>query len=309
MKKKTSSEFQFGSVLNAFVSQTENKAEDSSLLPLTSIVVPKSQPRRYFDLQKLERLKTSIKQYGILEPLIVRPVEGNVYELVAGERRLRAATELKLQEVPVVIRELNDKEAIQVALIENLQREDLNPVEETRGILNLLSVELGVSSEQVKSLLTQMKHASDKPGHNVMPTEANVVEQVLALLGRMTWESYVKNRLPLLNLPEELLRALEEGLLEYTKAKAIAGLKDEKHQKSLLKQAVEQNLSLSQIKERISELKSTQVKRKGSGTDKSALYPQRLKDIYIKAKKVKSWDDPDKQKEFEELLERIEKLL
>ncbi|MDZ8260611.1 ParB/RepB/Spo0J family partition protein [Nostoc sp. ChiQUE01b] len=308
-KNKTPEEFQFGGVLNAFVSQTEQKPQESSFLPLASIILPKSQPRRYFDPQRLENLKTSIKQYGILEPLIVRPVKDDVYELVAGERRYRAATELKLTEVPVVVRTLNDKEAIQVALIENLQREDLNPVEETQGILNLLSVELDVPLDKVKSLLTQMKHAHDKPGHNVMPPEAIAIEQVLASLGKMTWESYVKNRLPLLNLSEELLQALEEGTIEYTKARAIAGIKEVSKRKSLLKEAIAQGLSLSQIKEKIAKLKAAAAKGKGGTVDKTLMYPQRLKEIYTKAKKVKSWDDLEKQQEFEALLEGLEKLL
>ncbi|MBD2166459.1 ParB/RepB/Spo0J family partition protein [Calothrix membranacea FACHB-236] len=308
-RKKTPEEFQFGGVLNAFVSHTEQKTEDINLLPLVNIILPKSQPRRYFDIQKLERLKASIEQYGILEPLIVRPVEGNIYELVAGERRYRAAKDLKLLEVPVVVRELNDKEAIQIALIENLQREDLNPVEETQGILNLLAVELDMTPEQVKSLLTQMKHAADKSGHNVMPKEMTVVEQVLASLGKMTWESYVKNRLPLLNLPKELLQALEQGSIEYTKAKAIARMKNEKQRKSLLKAAIAQDLSLTQIQEKIAKLKAAEVQGDEGRTDKKATYPQRLKEIYTKAKKVKSWDDPEKQQEFEALLEKLEKLL
>ncbi|BAY95756.1 MULTISPECIES: ParB/RepB/Spo0J family partition protein [unclassified Tolypothrix] len=308
-RKKTPEEFQFGGVLNAFVSHTEQKSEDINLLPLANIILPKSQPRRYFDIQKLEKLKASIEQYGILEPLIVRPVEGNIYELVAGERRYRAAKDLKLLEVPVVVRELNDKEAIQIALIENLQREDLNPVEETQGILNLLAVELDITPEQVKSLLTQMKHAADKSGHNVMPKEITVVEQVLASLGKMTWESYVKNRLPLLNLPKELLQALEQGSIEYTKAKVIARMKNEKQRKSLLKAAIAQDLSLTQIQEKIAKLKAAEVQGDEGRTDKKATYPQRLKEIYTKAKKVKSWDDPEKQQEFEALLEKLEKLL
>lgn len=308
-RKKTPEEFQFGGVLNAFVSHTEQKSEDINLLPLANIILPKSQPRRYFDIQKLEKLKASIEQYGILEPLIVRPVEGNIYELVAGERRYRAAKDLKLLEVPVVVRELNDKEAIQIALIENLQREDLNPVEETQGILNLLAVELDITPEQVKSLLTQMKHAADKSGHNVMPKEITVVEQVLASLGKMTWESYVKNRLPLLNLPKELLQALEQGSIEYTKAKVIARMKNEKQRKSLLKAAIAQDLSLTQIQEKIAKLKAAEVQGDEGRTDKKATYPQRLKEIYTKAKKVKSWNDPEKQQEFEALLEKLEKLL
>lgn len=308
-KKKTSETFQFGGVLDAFVSQSENKTRDSSSLPLETIVLPKNQPRRYFDPQKLEQLKRSIKEYGILEPLIVRPLEDNKYELVAGERRYRAATELNLTEVPVVVRDLSDKEAIQVALIENLQREDLNPIEETQGILNLLSVELDLSIDKVKSLLSQMKHAADDSGHNVMPKESNLVEQIFTSLGKMTWESYVKNRLTLLNLPKELLQALEKGSIEYTKAKAIAQIKDEKQRKSLLKEATTQNLSLSQIRERIAQLKSTEAKGSSTESDSTKTYASRMKEIYTKTRKIKSWDDLEKQQEFEVLLEKLEKLL
>jgi ParB family transcriptional regulator, chromosome partitioning protein len=123
------------------------------------------------------------------------------------------------------------------------------------------------------------------------------------------WESYVKNRLPLLNLPKELLFVLEQGSIEYTKAKAIARIKDEKQRKSLLKAAIAQDLSLTQIKEKIAKLKAAEVQSDEGRTDKKATYPQRLKEIYIKAKKVKSWDDPEKQQEFEALLEKLEKLL
>ena len=127
-------------------------------------------------------------------------------------------------------------------------------------------------------------------------------------MGKMTWESYVKNRLPLLNLPEELLQALEQGSIEYTKARAIARIKDDKQRKSLLKVAIDQDLSLSQIKEKIAKLKTAEAKGKGGSTDKTATYPQRLKEIYTKAKKVESWDDPEKAKEVDELLEKLEKL-
>ncbi|NJO94561.1 MAG: ParB/RepB/Spo0J family partition protein [Hydrococcus sp. RM1_1_31] len=102
----------------------------ASLVSLKDINLPQQQPRRYFDEQALQELISSIKQHGILQPLLVRPLSSGGYELVAGERRYRAAMESELTEVPVVVRELNNSEALQIALIENLQREDLNPVEE-----------------------------------------------------------------------------------------------------------------------------------------------------------------------------------
>jgi ParB family transcriptional regulator, chromosome partitioning protein len=117
------------------IRETTNVAEWISLRSIKT----REQPRHYFDPEKLEQLVQSIAQHGILEPLLVRPLETNQYELVAGERRYRAALKLGLSEVPVVIRQLNDEEATQLALIENLQREDLNPIEETEGILQLLA--------------------------------------------------------------------------------------------------------------------------------------------------------------------------
>ncbi|MBY5285499.1 ParB/RepB/Spo0J family partition protein [Anabaena sp. PCC 7938] len=137
-----------------------------SKVKLQDIHLPPQQPRRYFDPQALTELVTSVKQHGILHPLLVRPLTGGKtagkYELVAGERRYRAATEAGLEEVPVVVRELSDDQAFQLALIENLQRQDLNPVEETEGILHLLAIRLESDVEAVKSLLYRMKNASSK---------------------------------------------------------------------------------------------------------------------------------------------------
>ena len=132
------------SKLRDSLDQVETQSVGDRDLPLTSICLPAQQPRRYFDPEKLEQLTLSVKEHGILEPILVRPVEGkpDQYELVAGERRYRAAQQLKLTEIPVVIRHLTDTEALQLALVENLQREDLNPVEETEGILQLLSIQL-----------------------------------------------------------------------------------------------------------------------------------------------------------------------
>jgi ParB family transcriptional regulator, chromosome partitioning protein len=285
--------------------------EDSTCLSLDKISFPESQPRRYFDPQKLEQLKNSIKEHGILEPLLVRPLENGFYELVAGERRYRAAKEAGLEEVPVVIRELDDKKAYQLALVENLQREDLNPIEETEGILELLSLELDAPKKEVISLIDQALNAKKRElelTENVF-SQFEKIESVLATTSKLTVESFRTARLPLLNLPEEILEVLRQGKIEYTKARAIARIKDDKQRKSLLKIAIDQDLSLSQIKEKIAKLKTAEAKGKGGSVDKTATYPQRLKDIYTKAKKVKSWDDPEKQQEFEVLLENMEKLL
>ena len=196
---------------------------------IAQIQLPAQQPRRYFDPQKMEQLVLSIKEHGILEPLLVRTLgKPNVYELVAGERRYRAAKAAGLTEIPAVIRELTDEQAVQLALVENLQREDLNPVEETEGILQLLALKLEMAVGEVPKLLYRMQHeAKGTVAHNVMGSSENeVVQAVFASLATMTWESFVNNRLPLLNLPENVLEALQQGKIAYTKAQTIARVKD-----------------------------------------------------------------------------------
>ena len=131
----------------------------------------------------MQSLVESIKSEGILHPLLVRPV-GKKYEVVAGERRYRAALEAELTEVPATIREMTDDQAVQYALVENLQREDLNPVEETEGILSLLFLRLECDIAKVTSLLYRMENeAKGKITRNVSgKTEAETVEQVFASL-------------------------------------------------------------------------------------------------------------------------------
>jgi ParB family chromosome partitioning protein len=163
-------------------------------LPLDLLRV-RGQPRRRFE--NLEALAESIREKGVLQPLLVRRV-GEAYEVVAGERRLRAAAMAGLKEVPARVLELSDKEARLLALVENLQREDLNPYEETLGVLALLSEDLGKSVEGVVGLLRKMKNAKEgRVRDNVVPTaEARRVEELFKALGRMSWESFVQHRLP-----------------------------------------------------------------------------------------------------------------
>jgi ParB family transcriptional regulator, chromosome partitioning protein len=125
--------------VSAFLSAPVEAAASINTVSISKIRLPSHQPRRYFDPEKLQQLTDSIKQHGVLEPLLVRPLQQGEYELVAGERRYRAAQAGGLEIVPITVRELSDQEAIQLALVENLQREDLNPIEETEGVLELLT--------------------------------------------------------------------------------------------------------------------------------------------------------------------------
>jgi len=272
-------------------------------ISIESIKLPNSQPRRYFDPEKLEQLVISVKEHGILEPLLVRPLEAGQYELVAGERRYRAALQVGLKEIPIVIRKLNDREALQLSLVENLIREDLNPIEETEGILQLLSLRLNQDTDNVVSLLYRMQNeAKGKVTQNVLGSDdSEAIEAVFDALGMISWESFVSSRLPLLKLPEDVLEALRKGEIEYTKATAIARVKDLAQRTALLEATIADSLSLTQINERIKA--SRQVNQE----------PSSLKNLYKEAskqlQKAKVWENPKKQKALEKLLAQIEALL
>lgn len=130
---------------------SENDTEGmvaTNTLPLNEIVPNKDQPRKTFDEAALDELADSIRQHGVLQPLLVRPIATGGYQLVAGERRWRASKKAGLKEVPVVVKELNDTETMEIAIIENLQREDLNPIEEAEGLQALID-KCGFTQEEV----------------------------------------------------------------------------------------------------------------------------------------------------------------
>jgi ParB family chromosome partitioning protein len=230
----------------------KEEAFGTEVVPL-SVLVPQAQPRRRFE--NLEALAQSIREKGVLQPLLVRPLGDGRYAIVAGERRYRAAKMAGLAEVPVRVLDLSEKEACLLALVENLQREDLNPYEETLGVLELLSEELGKTREEVVGLLERMrKEKRGAAAQNVLGTpEAQRVEEVFQALGRMTWESFVQARLPLLGLPEDLRAALEEGALPYTAALELKKVKDPEARARLLEEA-KGGLSLRELKARVREV-------------------------------------------------------
>jgi ParB family chromosome partitioning protein len=230
----------------------EAKSPATSHLPLEALL-PSPQPRRRFE--NLEALAESIREKGVLQPLLVRPLGDGRYAIVAGERRYRAAKMAGLAEVPVRVLDLSEKEARLLALVENLQREDLNPYEETLGVLELLSEELGKTREEVVTLLHRMRdEARGKVPRNVAGNpEAQKVEAVFRALGRMTWETFVRHRLPLLGLPEDLRAALEEGALPYTAALELKKVKDPEARARLLEEA-KGGLSLRELKARVREV-------------------------------------------------------
>ena len=291
--------------------------EPETDLPIELISIETSQPRRYFDPDKLEQLADSIRKFGIIEPLLVRQ-KGSSYFLVAGERRYRAAKIAELKTVPVVVRELSDEEALAVALVENLVREDLNPVEETEGILCLLALELQISVEEVKSLLYRWDNEQKgKATNNVIGSEQQAqIKSVFEGLGQ-SWQSFVNNRLPLLKLPDNILSEIRKGTIAYTKAKAISTLKNEEQQQTLLNEAISQGLSLTEIKQQIKILKEQPINEdpilKGGGLnnadDAEILFKQKVTKTSQLLKKAKPLKNSRQQKKLLRLLSEIETLL
>lgn len=298
--------------VSAFLSTDQNT--DSSLnittASIKTISTSPTQPRKYFDENKMEQLKDSIRRHGVLEPLIVRPIsKGSCeFELVAGERRLRAAQVIGLKDVPIAIRELSDEEASEIALVENLQREDLNAIEETEGILELLALRLQTSKEDVISLLNQVANAKKREQSltdNVI-RQLNEINEVFNELGTITPESFRANRLPLLNLPIDVLEILREGTLEYTKARVIARIKDEQTRLKILKRAVQDNLSLNEIKAIINELKAPPNKKIPKTVQK---FYDRVTNVTTQLKKSQVWTDKNKRQKAELLLKELEQLV
>ena len=296
--------------IDAYIGETA-PTPNNALIPIEKIQFPSQQPRRYFDPDQLKQLTQSVKEHGILEPLLVRPLADNRYELVAGERRYRAATAASLTEVPVVVKELTDDQALQLSLVENLQREDLNPVEETEGILQLLALQLDSTPEEARQLLYQMKNAIEKRKKEESDSRDNVIPNLnserekniqsgFERLGK-NWYSFTCNHLPLLNLPEDILEALRQGKIEYTKAKALARVKDEQRRKQLLEKVLAYSLSLNQIRELIKEAQASKQQSE---------LRTRFDATYKRAKQAKSlWSNAKKKKQLESLLARLEKLI
>lgn len=195
----------------------------SVMLPIGDIEPDRGQPRTKFSEEALAELEASIREYGVLQPLLVRPMSDGSYKIVAGERRWRAARRAGLKEVPVIIKSLTDAEAAAIALIENLQREDLNPIEEAAGIRKLIE-EYGYTQEEAAEKLSKSRSA-------------------------------IANALRLLSLPKDVSKMVEEGILSAGHARALLGLDDETLISDISKEIVEKQLSVRQTEQLVKSLK------------------------------------------------------
>ena len=197
---------------------TENK-DEVVYLYLDDIIPNRFQPREVFDEKALKELALSIREHGVIQPIIVRNVSNGKYEIIAGERRYKASALAGLTKIPALIRNLDDKESSKVALLENLQRRNLNPVEEARTLQKILELDQMTQEELAKSM------------------------------GKS--QSSVANKLRLLNLPDEVLDALLKEQISERHARALLNVPDSKKQKEFLKKIINNKLSVRVLEEEI----------------------------------------------------------
>ena len=220
----------------------ENATEDQNAtvtLKISDLEPNREQPRHEFKEEALMELADSISRHGILQPLLVRPLLGGGYQIVAGERRWRAARMAGLTEVPAVIRELDESQVMELALIENLQREDLSPLEEAQGYAALIDT-YGFTQEEVAETVGKSRPA-------------------------------VTNALRLMKLPEEIRSMLEEGVLSAGHARALLALPEEEAMVALARQVKEKGLSVRQVEELVK--KASRMEKQETKEKKSRKIP------------------------------------
>ena len=213
---KKKAELGLGRGLNALLGDPvlQNQGEGSVSLPISQVEPGLNQPRKRFDPDSLSELADSIRIHGVIQHLTVRRLSSGYYQIIAGERRWRAAKQAGLDEIPAVIIEADDRKVMELGLIENLQREDLNPAEEARGYQTLMA-EYGLTQEQVAQRMGKSRPA-------------------------------VTNALRLLNLPEDLMALVEDGSLSAGHARALLGAPNQTLQRQAAKAVLEKGLSVRQ---------------------------------------------------------------
>ncbi len=205
----------------------DEKIDGLSRININDIKPNENQPRKTFDPEKIEDLANSIKEHGVIQPLVVRKVE-NGYEIVAGERRWRAAREAGLTEVPCVVRELTDEQNMLFAIIENMQREDLNPIEEAEGLQRMIT-NFGMTQSEISKSVGKSR-------------------------------PYITNSLRLLKLPEEIKDMMVDGSLTTGHGRALITIEDEEKAVEIAKKVVKNGLSVRKIEELANEKKKKRGK-------------------------------------------------
>ena len=220
----------------------ENNSIQPVKLDIMDIEPNKEQARKQFDEAALSELADSIAQHGVLQPLLVRPIIGGGYQLIAGERRWRASRIAGLTQVPVIIKELTDDEAAVISLIENLQREDLNPIEEAYGFASLIK-DFDLTQEEAAQRVGKSRPA-------------------------------VANALRLLRLPQEVIDAVREGKFSAGHARALAAIDDEKTAIFAAKTVMEKGLSVRETEKLVKALIAEKKEKKKKTTARNSFFDE-----------------------------------
>lgn len=220
-----------------------NEKDEVVQLYLDDIIPNRFQPREIFDERALKELAVSIREHGVIQPIIVRSVQNGKYEIIAGERRYKASALAGLTKIPAIIRNLDDKESSKVALLENLQRKNLNPIEEARTYQKILEIDQMTQEELAKTM------------------------------GKS--QSAVANKLRLLSLPDDIQESLLKEQISERHARALINIPDSKKQKEMLKKIIDNKMSVRSVEEEIKKLysknnDSTQVRPELSNNEQIA---------------------------------------
>lgn len=240
MAKKKTMKGGLGKGLDLLIPGAETKEEKKEALLLkTSQLEPnKDQPRKKFDEEAIEELAQSIKQYGIIQPIIVCKKD-DYYQIIAGERRWRAAKKAGIREVPVVVKEYTDKEIAEISLIENIQREDLNPIEEAKSY---------------KRLIDEYKLTQEELSERVSKSRTEIA-----------------NKMRLLKLHDEVQKMLISGALSAGHARALLGLEAKKDQLKAANEIIEKSLSVRQTEDLVKKMNEPKKDKTAKGKEADSL--------------------------------------
>jgi ParB family chromosome partitioning protein len=218
-----------GKGLEALIPKAEQKEKGFVIeMDVESLTPNLFQPRKNFDKEKMEELKGSIKKHGIIQPIVVRKM-ANGYEIVAGERRLKAAKEIGLKKIPAIIKSINNEKSLEIALVENIQREDLNPVEQANAFKRLID-------------------------------EFNLTQQELAEVTGKS-RALVTNTIRLLKLNPEIQKNISEGKISFGHAKLLLSVEDEEVQKAVCDRIIANDLSVRDTERLIKNIEKVQKKQ------------------------------------------------
>ncbi len=275
-------------------------------IPLEKIQKGTFQPRQYFSQAGIDSLAQSFKERGFKGALNVRPLGKDTYELIAGERRWRAAKQASLKEVRCIIDAYSDEEALEFALVENLQREDLSKLEETEGILDLIGAKLGLERGHIISIIRTEGHSDKRARSDVAPSEAlKQIEELLTHFG-IELQTFRTKNLRTLSLPNDLKEAHLKESLSYSSALELSKLKSEELRKALLQEVLKSKLSFREIKDRVQSLVTRQRREE---EPESLSLVRRLEATVKRAKKTERQLEAGRKKKLEKLIRELEALL